>query len=197
MVGFGGLVQWVRYTLLAEAREINMARLKNGDKHISDCNNQSSLISENVFTDTNLHIHEDIDRMVRYACKGCPSEQNLMMIWTTLAQPCFSIIGRQLQEWNGTVAPKEACEDCGLSKTFLGNIPDSSLANNLYSPSKVCACIYNIIIMFLLLSDLFEFQTRRTIFLPLRDTSLRMRSKDNLVLLLFISEMWISSNCVQ
>jgi paired amphipathic helix protein Sin3a len=110
MVGFGGLVQWVRYTLLAEAREINMARLKNGDKHISDCNNQSSLISENVFTDTNLHIHEDIDRMVRYACKGCPSEQNLMMIWTTLAQPCFSIIGRQLQEWNGTVAPKEAWE---------------------------------------------------------------------------------------
>ncbi|AQK92504.1 Paired amphipathic helix protein Sin3-like 5, partial [Zea mays] len=88
--------------------------------------------------DTNLHIHEDIDRMVRYACKGCPSEQNLMMIWTTLAQPCFSIIGRQLQEWNGTVAPKEACEDCGLSKTFLGNIPDSSLANNLYSPSKRC-----------------------------------------------------------
>jgi paired amphipathic helix protein Sin3a len=57
--------------LLAEAREINMARLNNGDKHISSaCNNQSNLISENVAKDTELHIHNDIDRMVCCATKA-------------------------------------------------------------------------------------------------------------------------------
>ncbi|CAD6332659.1 unnamed protein product [Miscanthus lutarioriparius] len=121
--------------LLAEAREINMARLNNGYKHLSACNNQSTLISENVFKDINLHIHKDIDRMVRYACKSCPSEQKLMMIWTTLVQP-FVSISCQLQESNGTVAPKEACEHCGLSKTFLRSIPDSSLANIFSLSSK-------------------------------------------------------------
>ncbi|XP_066367323.1 paired amphipathic helix protein Sin3-like 6 isoform X3 [Miscanthus floridulus] len=121
--------------LLAEAREINMARLNNGYKHLSAYNNQSTLISENVFKDINLHIHKDIDRMVRYACKSCPSEQKLMMVWTTLVQP-FVSISCQLQESNGTVAPKEACEHCGLSKTFLRSIPDSSLANNFSLSSK-------------------------------------------------------------
>lgn len=113
-----------------------MARLNNGYKHLSACNKQSSLISENVFKDTDLHIHKDIDTVVRYACKSCPSEQKLMMIWTTLVQPSC-----RLQEKNGTVAPKEACEHCGLSKTFLRSIPDSSLASNFSLSSKVCACI--------------------------------------------------------
>jgi paired amphipathic helix protein Sin3a len=165
--------------LLAEAREINMARLNNGDKHLSACNNQSTLILENVFKDINLHIHKDIDRMVRYACKSCPSEQKLMMIWTTLVQP-FVSISYQLQESNGTVAPKEACEHCGLSKTFLRSIPDSSLANNFSLSSMVCACIYNTIFFQIHLNS-----NTQNEFLPHRDISLRLWSKDNMVSVTF------------
>ncbi|PUZ64523.1 hypothetical protein GQ55_3G149400 [Panicum hallii var. hallii] len=116
--------------LLAEAREINMARLNNGNRHVSSaCNNQSSLISEHVPKDTELHIHNDIDRMVRRATKSCPSEQKPMMIWTKLVQPFISI-NCQLPS-NGTVAPKEACEHCGLGKKFLRSIPESSFANDI------------------------------------------------------------------
>ncbi|RCV16273.1 hypothetical protein SETIT_3G124800v2 [Setaria italica] len=130
--------------LLAEAREINMARLNNGDRHLSSAyNNQSSLISKNVLKDTDLHIHKDIDlhihkdidRMVRCASKSCPSELKPMMIWTKLVQP-FVSINYQLPESNGTVASKEACEYCGLGKTFRRSIPDSSFANNIPLPSK-------------------------------------------------------------
>ncbi|CAN6305039.1 unnamed protein product [Urochloa humidicola] len=116
--------------LLAEAREINMAMLNNGP-----CNNQSSLLSENVLKNTDLHVHLDIDRMVRCAIECCSSEQKPMMIWTKLVQPCVSI-NCQLPESNGTVSPKEACEHCGLGKTFLRSIPDSSLANNIHLSSK-------------------------------------------------------------
>ncbi|CAL5096530.1 unnamed protein product [Urochloa decumbens] len=122
--------------LLAEAREINMARLNNGDIHFSSaCNNQSSLLSENVLKNNDLHIHLDIDRMVRCAIESCPSEQKPMMIWTKLVQPYVSV-NCQLPELNGTAAPKEACEHCGLSKTFLRSIPESSLANNIHLSSK-------------------------------------------------------------
>ncbi|OEL28809.1 hypothetical protein BAE44_0010172 [Dichanthelium oligosanthes] len=122
--------------LLAEAREINMARLNNGDKHLSSaCNNQSSLVSENVLEDTDLHIHKDIDSIVRCASKSCPSEQKPVMIWTKLVQP-FVSINCQLPESNGTVAPDEGCEHCGLGKNFLRSIPDSSFANNIPLSSK-------------------------------------------------------------
>jgi len=129
--------------LLAEAREINMARLNNGDKHLSSaCNNQSSLISENVPKDTELHIHNDINMMVRCATKSCP-EQKPMMIWTKLVQP-FVSINCQLTESNGTVAPKQACEHCGLGKNFLRSIPESSFANNIPLSSTVYTCLYNV-----------------------------------------------------
>ncbi|RLN30526.1 paired amphipathic helix protein Sin3-like 5 [Panicum miliaceum] len=72
--------------LLAEAREINMERLNNGDRHLSSaCNNQSSLISENVPKDTELHIHNDIDKMLpesngtvspKEACEHCGLGKN-------------------------------------------------------------------------------------------------------------------------
>ncbi|KAJ1264325.1 hypothetical protein BS78_09G255000 [Paspalum vaginatum] len=116
-----------RKALLAEAKEINMARLNNGDKHLSSaCNNPQTI---------DLDIHKDIDRMIHYASKLCPSEQNPMMIWEKLVQP-FVSFNCKLPESNGNVAPKEACEHCGLSKTFLRSIPDSSLMNNFTPSSK-------------------------------------------------------------
>ncbi|WVZ99783.1 hypothetical protein U9M48_045033, partial [Paspalum notatum var. saurae] len=116
-----------RKALLAEAKEINMARLNNGDKHLSSaCNNLQTI---------DLDIHKDIDMMIHCASKICPSEQNPMMTWEKLVQP-FVSINCQLPKSNGTVAPKEACEHCGLSKNFLKSIPDSSLVNNFPPPSK-------------------------------------------------------------
>uniref|UniRef100_A0A0A8YZC4 Histone deacetylase interacting domain-containing protein n=1 Tax=Arundo donax TaxID=35708 RepID=A0A0A8YZC4_ARUDO len=90
--------------LLAEAKEINLTRLKYGDKHLSSaCNNQSLLVSHNP---TDLRIHEDIDSMlVCYASnRSFSSEHNLMMIWTKLVQP-FVSANCQLPELNVTVAP--------------------------------------------------------------------------------------------
>jgi len=134
--------------LLAEAREINMARLNNGDKHLSSaCNNQSSLISENVPKDTELHIHNDIDKMVRCATKSCP-EQKLMMIWKKIVQP-FVSVNCQLPELNGTVGPNQTCEHCGLGKIFLKSIPESSCANNIPLSSMVYTCLYNVLQIYL------------------------------------------------
>ena len=125
-----------------------MARLNNGDKHISSAsNNQSSLISENVPKDTELLIHNDINMMVRCATKSCP-EQKPMMIWTKLVQP-FVSINCQLTESNGTVAPKQACEHCGLGKNFLRSIPESSCANNIPLSSMVYTCLYNVLQIYL------------------------------------------------
>ncbi|KAF8783565.1 hypothetical protein HU200_000502 [Digitaria exilis] len=122
--------------LLAEARDINMAMLKSHDKHLSSaCNNQSSLIPENASEDTNVHIHKDIERMICCASKSCPSEQKPMLVWTKLVQP-LSCINCQLPELNHTVAPEEACEHCGLSRTFLRSIPDSSFAHDFPLSSK-------------------------------------------------------------
>jgi paired amphipathic helix protein Sin3a len=124
--------------LLAEAREINMARLNNGDRHLS-----SAYTDLHTHKEIDLHIHKDIDRMVRCASKSCPSEQKPMMIWTKFVQP-FVSINHQLPESNGTVASKEACEYCGFDKTFLRSIPDSSFVNNIPLSSKVCTCVYHV-----------------------------------------------------
>ena len=125
-----------------------MARLNNGDKHISSAsNNQSSLISENVPKDTELHIHNDIDKMVRCATKSCP-EQKLMMIWKKIVQP-FVFVNCQLPELNGTVGPNQACEHCGLGKNFLKSIPESSCANNIPLSSMVYTCLYNVLQIYL------------------------------------------------
>ncbi|XP_062180610.1 uncharacterized protein LOC133885002 isoform X2 [Phragmites australis] len=130
--------------LLAEAKEINMTRLNDGDKHLSSaCNKQSRLISEGLLDHSNLHIHEDIHSIVCYAFKTwCPSEHKPVMIWTKLVQP-FVSVSCKMPELNGTVAPKEACERCGLSRTFLRSIPNALLANNFPLSSKRGGCLGN------------------------------------------------------
>ncbi|KAF8726867.1 hypothetical protein HU200_019347 [Digitaria exilis] len=45
-------------------------------------------------------------------------------------------IQEHLTQLNHTVAPEEACEHCGLSRTFLRSIPDSSFAHNFPLSSK-------------------------------------------------------------
>ncbi|KAL6618681.1 hypothetical protein ACP70R_033820 [Stipagrostis hirtigluma subsp. patula] len=122
--------------LLAEAKEINMTRLNDGDKHLSSSHKQSRSISDGVLNNTDLHIHEDIDNIISYASsRSYTSDHKPMLIWTKLVKPFLSA-NCQLQALNGTVALKEACERCGLHKNFLSNIPKALVANNLSSSSK-------------------------------------------------------------
>ena len=71
-----------------------------------------------------------------------------MMIWTKLLQPLVSINCRLLDS-NDTVAPKQACEHCGLGKNFLRSIPESSFANNIPLSSMVYTCLYNVLQIYL------------------------------------------------
>ncbi|XP_062232671.1 paired amphipathic helix protein Sin3-like 6 [Phragmites australis] len=93
---------------------------------------------------TDLRIHEDIDSIVRdESRRSFPSEHKLlMMIWTKLVHP-FVSANCQLPELNVTVAPREDCDGCGLSKNFLNSIHDALLANNFSFSSKRGECFGN------------------------------------------------------
>lgn len=124
--------------LLSEAKEVKMKRLITGVKHLSSSfNNQYHLVSDDPHHSTDLHINEDIDSIVSYAShKKISSEHKPVLIWKKLVQLFFSA-NCQLPELNSTVALKEACERCGLSKKFLRSILDALLAMNCPLPSKV------------------------------------------------------------
>ncbi|TVU01931.1 hypothetical protein EJB05_52578 [Eragrostis curvula] len=130
--------------LLAEAKGNNMKRLSAGVKHFSSsCNLQSLLASDDAHNSTDVHIHEDIKSIVAYAYhKKYSSEHKPVMIWTKLVQPFVSANCR-LPDLNGTVAPTEACERCGLSKNFLKSILSAFVAKNFPLSSKTGECLGN------------------------------------------------------
>ncbi|KAL6848853.1 hypothetical protein ACP4OV_021436 [Aristida adscensionis] len=129
--------------LLAEAKQINMTELNNVDKHFFPWKKQPRLIFNGVPNDTDLHIHEDIDSFISYASsRSCTSEHKPMLIWSKLVKP-FVSANCHLQELDGTVVLKEACESCGLGKDLLSNIPSALVANNFPLSSKRDGCPVN------------------------------------------------------
>lgn len=95
--------------LLAEAKEIHESKLNAGDEYL------------------NPDIHKDISRIISSVRS---SEEKLMMTWSEIVHPFLSAncLRSYLEE---SVAPSEACEQCGISKDFLSSISDALAANKL------------------------------------------------------------------
>ncbi|KQK04610.1 paired amphipathic helix protein Sin3-like 5 isoform X1 [Brachypodium distachyon] len=96
--------------LLVEAKEINKTRLNVADEY------------------ANPVMHEDISSIISSACA---SDEKQMMTWTKLVHPFLSANCQWPDYLKETVAHKEACEDCGIKKDFLGSIPNDSPAHKL------------------------------------------------------------------
>jgi hypothetical protein len=101
--------------LLAEAKEIHESKLNVGDEYL------------------NPDIHKDISRIISSVRS---SEEKLMMTWSEIVHPFLSAncLRSYLEE---SVAPSEACEQCGISKDFLSSISDALAANKLSLSRKV------------------------------------------------------------
>ncbi|KAM0871696.1 hypothetical protein ACQ4PT_039192 [Festuca glaucescens] len=95
--------------LLTEAKEIHESKLNAGDEYL------------------NPDIHKDISRIISSVRS---SEGKLMMTWSEIVHPFLSAncLRSYLEE---SVAPSEACEQCGIIKDFLSSISDPLAANKL------------------------------------------------------------------
>lgn len=95
--------------MLAEAKEIHESKLNAGDEYL------------------NPDIHKDISRIISSVRS---SEEKLIMTWSEIVHPFLSAncLRSYLEE---SVAPSEACEQCGISKDFLSSISDALAANKL------------------------------------------------------------------
>ncbi|KAM0871698.1 hypothetical protein ACQ4PT_039192 [Festuca glaucescens] len=101
--------------LLTEAKEIHESKLNAGDEYL------------------NPDIHKDISRIISSVRS---SEGKLMMTWSEIVHPFLSAncLRSYLEE---SVAPSEACEQCGIIKDFLSSISDPLAANKLpLSPKR-------------------------------------------------------------